>query len=141
MLEFCPALQPSCSGLAVDNGSVRDRLRHGTAIHGCAPTTLGRFCEFKAENRGAVEFGFTALHVDTRSGMKCRTVTSEAGAGSYLESTLAEKRGRGLATVTSLLRAWPDSSLAESYSCSQNQVNSFGLILFQEKVGSTPSLK
>jgi hypothetical protein len=135
MLELCSGLQPFRSRLAFDTGAIAG-FRSGTATLGCAVTALGFWGNLEAESLPA-QFGFTMsiLHSRLGNGQSQEIGASYVTSGSYLESTLAEKRGRGLATITSLLRARPDLSLAESYSCRRNKNNSFGIILLQKKVG------
>lgn len=138
MLGLCLGLQPFHSRLAVDIGTIAG-FRSGTATLGCAVTALGSWGDLEREGHSA-QFGFTmsTLHSRIWNGESRKIGACQIASGSYLESTLAENRGRGLVTPTSLLRARPCLSLAESYFCTQNQINSFGLILLQKKVGGTP---
>src|ERR1700676_2142023 len=141
MLELCPGLQPCRSRLAVDIGTTAG-FRSGTATPGCAVTALGFSGSLEAESHSP-QFGFTTsrFHSRIRNEQTRKIGASYIGSGSYLESTLAQNRGRGSATLTSPLTVQVDLSLAESYRCTLNKNKSFGLIFLQKKVGGTPSLK
>ena len=141
MLELCSGLQPCRSRLAVDIG-ITAGFRRGISTFGCALTAPGPWGRLEAESHRA-RFGFTksTLHSRIGNGPSRKIGASYISSRSYLESTLAQKKGRGLATPTSPLRARPCLSLAESYSCTRNKDNSFGLIFLHKKVGGTPSLK
>jgi len=116
------------------------RLRHCSASSSHGVTALGLWGRLEAKSHPA-EFGFTMSTLHSRIGNResWKTGACQIASGSYLESTLARKRGRGLATPASLLRVRPCLSLAESYSCTINKNNPFGLILLQKKVGGHPS--
>jgi hypothetical protein len=96
----------------------------------------------EAESHPA-QFAFTTitLHSRIRNEQTRKIGDSYIGSGSCLESTLAQNRGWGSATLTSPLTAQTDLSLSESYRCKQNKNNSFRMLFLQKKVGGTPSLK
>ncbi len=141
MLELCSGLQPCRPRLAVDIGMIAG-FRSGTATLGCAVAALG-FSGSLESGRPLAQFGLTVgtLHSHIGNGESPKIDDSDIASGSYLESTLAEKMGRGLAAVTSLPGERPHLSLAESYRCTRNKNKSFGLIFLQKKVGGTPALK
>ena len=141
MLELCPGLQPFRSRLGVDIGMIAG-FRSGTATLDCAVAALGFLGNLKTESHLAqLGFMMSRFHSRIRNEQIRKIDTSYIGSGSYLESTLAQNRGRGSATLTSPLTAQADLSLAESYRCTRNKNNSFGIIFLQKKVGATPSLK
>lgn len=138
MLELCSGLRALPSRLAVDIDMIAG-FRSGTATLGCGVAALGFSGNLEAENH-LDQFGFTtsALHSRIGNEQTCKIGASYIASGSYLESTLAQNRGRGAATLTSPLSTPEYLSLAESYRCTQNKSNSFGLISLQKKVGGHP---
>src|SRR5579859_2571557 len=141
MLELCPGLQPFRSRLAFDAGAIAG-LRSVTATLGCAVTALA-LCGTLEEETHAARVGLTmrTLHSRLRNGESRKIDASDIASGIYLESTLAQNRGREAATLNSPPTAQVDLSLAESYRCTQNKANSLGIIFLQKKVGGHPSLK
>src|ERR1700730_12531820 len=103
MLELCSGLQPLRSRLAFDTGAIAG-FRSGTATLGCAVPALDAFRSLEAKSHPA-QFGFTmsTLHSLTGKGQSQETRATYIASGSYLESTLAQNRGRGSATLTSPL--------------------------------------
>jgi hypothetical protein len=135
MLELCLGSQPFRSPEAFDTDTVA-KFRTGIATLGYAVTTLGFWGNVEREGHSA-QFGFTmsALHSRAGNGESRKMDAPDMSSRSYLESTLATNRGRGLTKAITLLRAQPDPTPAESYSCTHNQINSFGLIFLQKKWG------
>src|ERR1700758_2779441 len=123
MLELCLRLQPFRSRLAVDNGMIAG-FGPGIATLGCAVTALGLSGRLVAEDHPA-QSGFmtSILHSRIVNRESWKIGACQPASGSYLESALAEKRGRGAATPTSLPRAQPCLTLGESYSCTRNKIN------------------
>jgi hypothetical protein len=94
MLELYSGLQPFRSRLSVDNGMIAG-FRRGIATLGCAVTALGPWGRLEAESHRA-RFGFTTstLHLCIGNGENRQIGASHIATASFLESTLAEKRGR-----------------------------------------------
>src|ERR1700721_1722771 len=132
MLELCSGLQPCRSRLAFDTGAIA-ALRSGTATLGCAVTAFGLLGSPRSGKR-LPQFGFTmrALLSRVGNGESWKIGACQIASGSYLESTLAQNRGRGSATLTSPLKAQVYLSLAESYHCTQNKHNSFRMLFLQK---------
>ena len=128
MLGLYRGSQPKRSPEAFDTDTVA-KLRSDTVPLGGAVTTLGFWSNVGREGYSD-QFGFTMsiLHSRVGNGEIRKIDASDIASRSYLESTLAKNRGRGLTRPTT----------AESCSCTQNQINSFGLIFLQKKVGGTP---
>lgn len=141
MLGLYPGSQTKRFPETFDTDAVA-KFRSGIPTLGCTVTTLG-FCGNVGREGHSDRFRFTMSTLLSRIGNgEIRKIgASDMASGSYLESILAKNTGRGLASANALLRAGLDAIPAESYSCTQNKINSFGLIFLQKKVGAHPGLK
>src|SRR5579863_2625532 len=102
MLEHRSILQPFRSGFAFDKGRIA-QFRSGAATLGCAVTALALWDRLEAAaNSAQFDFMMSTLQSRIRKGRSRKICASHVSTGSYSESTLAEKRARGAAALTSL---------------------------------------